>query len=104
MPNDTTESQNTDIEKLGRERDKSLENSNTSSGTEFKSTRDSKCAGEDDDVLSPTETTASAIYDPASRVPINANLESGIVGMNPRARFLFLLSAFDPRSFLASPP
>jgi len=95
MSNATTESQNTDMRYLGGEGDETLETSNISSGMEFKLPIDSKLAvGEDDGVRSQIESAENAVYDPASQVPTNAPLESGIVGMNvPPA---FLLTAWSP--------
>jgi len=75
-------SQNADMRYLGGEGDESLENSNISSGTEFKLPTDGKLAVEEDDgVLSQIESAENAVYDPASGVPTSASLESGIVGM-----------------------
>ena len=66
-------------------REKSLEKSHTSgSSTEFNHASSSlgNLTKEEDQVLSRIESAASAVYDPASKVPTNASRESGIIGIH----------------------
>jgi hypothetical protein len=71
----------------GDEREKSMENSQFELTTELKSTsatssaaESNKIGGDEEEVLSPIESATSAAYDPASRVPTNVSLDTGIVG------------------------
>jgi hypothetical protein len=80
----------------GDEREKSIENSQFELTTELKSTSATSSAAEsnkigrdEEEALSRIESAASAVYDPASRVPTNVSLDTGIVGKTLSPPFSF---------------
>ena len=64
-------------------RERSIENSQDSSTELTDQTRGLASEKLDPESLSRIESVASAIYDPASRIPTNASRESGIIGTDP---------------------
>jgi hypothetical protein len=82
-----SDTQTTAADQAAEEREKSIENSQFELTTEFKSTSATSSAaesneigGDEEEVLSRIESATSAAYDPASRVPTNVSLDTGIVG------------------------
>jgi len=81
-----------DMEKLNGEasdiqRGKGLENSPTSSTGEHDGSPLTGKLALEEDTVSRNESTTSAVYDPASKVPTNASRESGIIGFPPQFEY-----------------